>query len=106
VQQTHSLTLSEAINQLYDEGYQIDFNLNGICLLCAAGNIRLHPEDFMIDKFFRFEGMTDPADQSVLYAISSDKYNAKGMFVSGYGIYTDGMDNELLAKLHTTQAVK
>jgi hypothetical protein len=95
-----STTLSEAINQLRNEGYKTDFNLNDKCLVCNAGNIRLHPEDFVIDKFFRFEGMTDPADQSVLYAISSDKYGAKGMFVSGYGIYTDGIDNELLAKLH------
>jgi hypothetical protein len=95
-----STTLSEAINQLVSEGYSTDFNLNGKCLVCTAGNIRLHPEDFVIDKFFRFEGMTDPADQSILYAISSEKYNAKGMFVSGYGIYTESVDNELLAKLN------
>jgi hypothetical protein len=95
-----SLTLSEAINQLKAEGYIVDFNLQNKCLVCSADIIRLYPEDFLIDKFFRFEGMTDPADQSILYAISSDKHKAKGIFVSGYGIYTDAIDNELLAKLH------
>jgi hypothetical protein len=53
-----SLTLSEAINQLRNEGYKTDFNLNDRCLECNAGNIRLHLEDFVIDKFSRFEGMT------------------------------------------------
>jgi hypothetical protein len=101
MEQTYSITLSEAITQLKAEGYYTDFNLQNDCPVCNEGNIRLHPEDFVIDKFFRFEGMSDPADQSILYAISSDKYKAKGMFVSGYGIYTDGMDNELMEKLHS-----
>jgi hypothetical protein len=98
----NSTTLSEAINQLRNEGYSIDFNLKKDCIECNHGNIRLHPEDFVIDKYLRFEGNSDPADQSVLYAISSEKLNAKGLFVSGYGIYTEDLDYELLAKLQNS----
>ena len=46
-----------------------------------------------------FEGQTDPADEAILYAISSDNHAIKGMLVSGYGIYTEGVTDELLAKL-------
>ena len=56
-------------------------------------------DEFRIDEFFRFEGQTDPADEAILYAISSDNHAIKGMLVSGYGIYTEGVTDELLAKL-------
>jgi hypothetical protein len=94
-----SLTLSEAIIQLRNEGYSIDFNLKKDCFQCQNGNIRLHPEDFVIDKYIRFEGISDPADQCILYAISARRFKAKGLFVSGYGIYTEDVDYDLLVKL-------
>lgn len=47
----------------------------------------------------RFDVDTDPGDQSVLYAISSNKYNLKGVLVNGYGIYTEPISDEMLEKL-------
>jgi hypothetical protein len=41
----------------------------------------------------------NPSDQSILYAISSDKYQLKGVLVNAYGIYSDPVTDEMLEKL-------
>ena len=59
-------TLSEAINDLISKGYTYDFNLNPDCIKCASLKIKIHPEDFEVDEFFRFEGMSS-TDDNVLW---------------------------------------
>jgi len=58
--------------------------------------------EFEIDRFFRFEGETDPADESILYAVSSDKYNLKGILVNAFGIYSDPVADDMIKKLSFT----
>ena len=90
-------TLVEAINGLKKEGYTVDFNLRENCIVCKE--LEIFHDEFQIDKFFRFEGDTDPADESILYAISSAKYNLKGVLVNGYGTSSDALTNDMLEKL-------
>ncbi|MBA3683133.1 MAG: phosphoribosylpyrophosphate synthetase [Bacteroidetes bacterium] len=92
-------TLVEAINGLKKQGYTEDFNLKQNCIECRNGDYKIFHNEFHIDKFFRFEGNTDPADESILYAISSDKYKLKGVLVNGYGISSEPLTNEMLDKL-------
>ena len=92
-------TLTQAINALKSQGYTQDFNLKENCLECIAGNKKLLPYEFTIDKSFRFDVNEDPSDQAVLYAISSSIHNIKGLLVNGYGIYSDEMSNDMLEKL-------
>jgi hypothetical protein len=93
-------TLSEAIIALKQQGYTEDFNLKENCLECIAGKQELLPHEFNIDKSFRFDVDEDPSDQAVLYAISSEMHNVKGLLVNGYGIYSDDMSNNMLEKLN------
>ena len=46
-------TMVEAINDLSKQGYVDDFNLQQNYLVANA-SIKLHPEDFQVDAFFRF----------------------------------------------------
>jgi hypothetical protein len=92
-------TLTEAITALKTQGYTEDFNLKENCLECIAGRQQLFPQEFVIDKSFRFDVNEDPSDQSVLYAISSEKHSLRGLLVNGYGIYSDDVSNEMLEKL-------
>ncbi|TDG34964.1 phosphoribosylpyrophosphate synthetase [Pedobacter changchengzhani] len=96
-------TLSETINGLLKLGYSHDFNIQDECLVCNQHNITLSPEDFKIDKVYRFEGISDPEDESILYAISSEKFNIKGTLVNGYGISYDENTAKLVAKLQTNK---
>jgi hypothetical protein len=92
-------TLVDAINGLKKQGYTEDFNIKENCIDCRDGKYQLSPDDFKVDNVFRFEGNSDPEDQSVLYAISSEKYKLKGILVNAYGIYSDEGANEIIRKL-------
>lgn len=93
-------TLSETINELVKLGYTHDFNIIDECLVCHKANITLSPDDFQIDHIYRFEGDSDPEYQSILYAISSKKFNLKGVLVNGYGISSDATTTKLIEKLN------
>jgi hypothetical protein len=90
-------TLTAAIDALRKDGYTEDFNLKENCLECGA--LAVFHDEFHVDKYFRFEGETDPADEAVLYAISSEKHGIKGLLVNAYGMYSDPVADEIMAKL-------
>jgi len=92
-------TLSGTMNELRKEGYVEDFNLQQNCLECRNGQFKVFADDFKIDKYFRFEGQSNPSDQAILYAISSGKHNLKGVLVNAYGIYSEPVTDEMLRKL-------
>jgi hypothetical protein len=92
-------TLSEVMTKLRLEGYTRDLSMKPQFLECGDGAILLFPAEFHVDKVFRFEGLTNPDDESILYAISSTKYNLKGVLVEAYGVYTDSVSNEMMLKL-------
>ncbi len=90
-------TVSEVIAQLRAQGYTVDFNLDKNSL--SWGDRKLLHDEFVIDKVYRFEGDSDPADEATVYAVSSSKYGIKGMLVNGAGIYTDDLTDEMLQLL-------
>jgi hypothetical protein len=92
-------TLSETMNELRKEGYTEDFNLQQNCLECRNGEFKVFADEFKVDKFFRFEGASNPSDSSILYAISSTSKNVKGVLVNAYGIYSEPVTDEMLEKL-------
>lgn len=92
-------TLSQTMEQLRKEGYTEDFNLQKDCLECRSRNFKIFHDEFIIDKFYRFEGESNPSDEAILYAISSTKHGLKGVLVNGAGIYTDDITNEMLESL-------
>jgi hypothetical protein len=92
-------TLSETMNDLRKDGYVEDFNLQQNCLECRNGKFKLFTDEFKVDKFYRFEGSSNPSDAAILYAISSDMQELKGLLVNGYGIYSEPLTDEILEKL-------
>jgi hypothetical protein len=92
-------SLVDALTALRQQGYTEDFNLERNCLACRAGQFKVFHDEFEIDKYFRFEGASNPDDQSILYAISSPKHGIKGVLVNAYGIYSDEITDEMLEKL-------
>ncbi|MFI5195460.1 MAG: phosphoribosylpyrophosphate synthetase [Chitinophagales bacterium] len=92
-------TITEVINKLRADGYTEDFNLQQNCLVCRNGHYTVFHNEFVIDKVYRFEGGSDPADEATVYAISSPRYGIKGVLVNGAGIYTDELTDEMLESL-------
>ncbi len=89
-------TLSEAVNDLRNRGFTVDFNLQENCLVC--NNDKFNIEDFEVAEVYRFEGNTDPADEAIVFGIES-KTGVRGLLVSGYGISAEGMSAEMARKL-------
>lgn len=94
-------TLSEAINDLTNKGYTINFNIKNNCIMCAEHDIQMQPDEFEIDQVLRFQEMSDVDNESILYAISSTQTNIKGLLVNAYGMYADTASAKLIEKLNS-----
>jgi len=93
-------TLSQAINKLkLEEGYDLDFNLLDEEIQHKANNETYQLHEFNVDKILRFEGMSDPDDNAILYAIST-KNGRKGILVDGYGISGGQVSKAMMDKLN------
>jgi hypothetical protein len=90
----HYATVTDAVNNLKQQGYTIDFNLKE-----NSFTEKFNIEDFEIVDVYRYEGNTDPADEAAVYALES-KSGLKGILVTGYGIYADAASTRILEKLH------
>ena len=95
--QLHYATVSEALNKLKEQGFTIDFNIDGDHLITEEQ--RIHHDEFEIVDVYRYEGNTDPGDEATVYAIAS-KGGLKGVLVTGYGVSSDKASDEILKKLH------
>ncbi|RYU79712.1 phosphoribosylpyrophosphate synthetase [Hymenobacter persicinus] len=96
-------TLTQAVRALQQRGYTDDFNIQDGHLHHPGLAMRLHPQQFQVREFYRFEGETDPGDESVVYAIESDQ-GVKGLLVSAYGAYSEPLNDELMHKLNMPRA--
>lgn len=94
-------TLSEAVNDLMRRGYTDDLAISERCVICDARGLSLDPDEFEIDEFHRFEGMSNPDDESIVYAISSKVHGVRGILINAFGPYASGLTQELVHKLAT-----
>ncbi len=92
-------TLSEVMEVLRGRGYVEDFNLLEENISYRDGGEKVNLSDIVIDKIYRFTGQNDPDDEAILYAMRNVKDGAKGIFVNGFGIYTDDRADEVIAKI-------
>jgi hypothetical protein len=81
-------TLSACINRLTRDGYETQFKVIKNGLKSLSTEKVYHPADVRIESFYRFEGESDPADNSILYAIETAD-GEKGTLTDAYGIYND-----------------
>jgi quercetin dioxygenase-like cupin family protein len=99
-------TVSEVLNNLKLAGYTVDFNLDDNCLICHSNSLKIHPDEFVVDKHYRFEGLSDPDDEAIVYAISSTKHDIKGTLVDGYGISSNRLTNDLVKALTGKRSIE
>lgn len=101
-QKYHYTTVTEAIIELKQKGYFLDFNLEENCTVCNSE--KFNADEFEIKEVYRYEGDSDPADVAIVYGIQSIN-GKKGILVNGYGISSDGKANAIMEKLkfHTVK---
>lgn len=93
-------SLSEAVEYLLQRGYTHEFQYECGTVYCRTyGTVEsIEPEDLVITDVYRFEGITDPTDSSVVYALES-RNGKKGMLIDAYGAYADEYKSEFLSRI-------
>ncbi len=92
-------TLSQRMNELKEKGYTFDFNLEDDRIIDKSIDTSYLPDDLNVDKVYRFEGMSNPSDNSILYAITTSN-GRKGVLVDGFGVTGGQVSKELREKLN------
>jgi hypothetical protein len=91
----HLKSMADLVNKVVKDGYTHNFKAVDGGLLCHETEETFQPGEVKIVNFFRFEGMTDPEDSSILYVIETSK-GIKGTLVDAYGAYSDPDVNEFI----------
>lgn len=89
----HYTTVTQALEELRNKGFTVDFNIKDNCARYSA-------DDFEITEVYRYEGDSDPGDEAVVYGIQS-KDGVKGIIVSNFGASVDAFVARVLGKLKT-----
>jgi hypothetical protein len=92
-------TMVDALKDLKSRGFTTDFNLAFDAIECRQTGVCLLPDAFEIVEHYRFEGNTDPSDESVVYAIQAKDGDMKGVLVNAYGMYSESASDDMIRKL-------
>jgi hypothetical protein len=85
---THMTDLEKCMNKLEAEGYTDQYRVEKGKLIDLTNQKKYKAKDVKAVNFFRFEGITNPEDMSILYAIETSD-GRKGTLVDAYGMYSD-----------------
>jgi hypothetical protein len=92
------VTLTETLADLADRGFAAAFAVAGDGLR-AAGTVRtFRAEDLTIREFHRFEGISDPDDMAIVYAIES-RDGTRGTLVDAFGVYSNPAVTRVLERV-------
>lgn len=101
-EKTEMKSLVTIINELQKAGYKTQFKATAIGLLSLSTMNMFKPFEIKIVHFYRFEGESDPSDNSIVYAIKTLD-GEKGTLVDGYGAASDPMISEFMSKVVNIQ---
>lgn len=88
-------SMTECLSKLVKDGYEYNFKAIEEGLICNETEQVFSPEQVKVKNFFRFEGMSDPEDNSILYVIETTS-GLKGTLVDAYGAYADPLVDEFI----------
>ena len=91
-------TLSEAMNKLKEQGFTHEFDYKDARLSCASENREFGCNELKVVEIHRFEGISDPEDNSILYAVESTD-GVKGLVVDAYGMYADAEKTKFMSEI-------
>jgi len=91
-------TLSGAMEELARQGYTQHFRVLGNTLQALGSGQVFRAPEVVIRQYHRFEGVSDPDDMSIVYAIESVN-GARGTLVDAFGVYSSPVVGAFLDKV-------
>ncbi|MBN8670128.1 MAG: hypothetical protein ACK4EY_15025 [Flavipsychrobacter sp.] len=95
-------TLSSLTDTAFNKGYTDNFRVEEDGLYAPATDIHYLPNEVKIDNFYRFEGASDPDDNSILYCIETHD-GVKGTLIDSYGANNDDLIGEFIKEVEEIQ---
>jgi hypothetical protein len=96
----HMKSLSMVVNRMVLDGYTDDFKIEDSGLKSLKTERVYNPEEIDVRNFFRFEGQSDPNDNTILYVIETND-GVKGTLVDAYGPYADVKVSEFMNQVES-----
>ncbi len=90
--------MATCMNKMVLDGYVDTFKVTEKGLHSLKEDRYFNPEDVKVINFFRFEGVSDPADNTILYQIQTTD-GLKGSLVDAYGPYSDAGVNAFMKQV-------
>ena len=91
-------TLTGTLADLADRGFTEAFTVAGDGLRITDTTRVFRAEDLTIREFHRFEGVSDPDDMSIVYAIES-RDGTRGTLVDAFGVYSNPAVTRVLERV-------
>jgi hypothetical protein len=91
-------TLSDCQEDARKKGFTDEYSITPKGLYASETQKYYQPSDVKIDNFYRFEGVSDPDDNSILYLITLSD-GSKGVLVDGYGMYSNEQVGDFLKQV-------
>lgn len=97
IEKVEMSTLVSCMNSLFESGYKVQFIAIPTGLKSLATEKIYKPNEVKIVNFYRFEGESDPSDNSILYAIEAG--SEKGTITDSYGATGDAYLTKFLKEV-------
>jgi len=91
-------TLERVVDELSRRGYTEHFKAVEGGLQALGTGQRFEPKDLVIRGYYRFEGVSDPDDMAIAYAIES-RSGVRGILIDAFGVYSDPTTSEVLKRI-------
>jgi hypothetical protein len=101
---TEMTDMEICLKKLEQKGYTDQYRVEKAKLVSMHNKKKYKAKDVTAANFFRFEGISNPDDMSVLYAIETADGN-KGTLVDAYGLYADEETGEFMKEVEVRKKV-
>lgn len=95
---TNMTEMQKCLDKALEKGYDSSFKANENGLTCLDSGRVYSPEEVTVPNFFRFEGISDPGDMSILYEIETSD-GCKGTLIDAYGVYSDSRVGKFMCEV-------
>jgi len=92
------MTMTRALEELACQGYTEEFYVADGRLRAKRSGQTLNAEDAVIRGHRRFEGVSDPDDMAIIYAIETTG-GTRGTLVDAFGVYADPKIGDLVKRI-------
>jgi hypothetical protein len=91
-------TLAGVLDEVSARGYTEHFMPEHGALRAVGSGARFGAGEVTISEYHRFEGVSDPDDMSILYAIET-RSGVRGTLVDAFGYYSDPLVGEFMDEI-------